>query len=413
MNAPHEPVVRERDEKNVVNSLKRHLINTVHTGEREVCDLMSRERYGEGSAYLRKDGRYSGYLVLQNHQRRYFYGKTKKEVVDHIKKAQREQEQGELVPASRQTVRQFLDFWLETVKKPRIKQSSYIKYRKAFTYHILPELGHIQLQKLSAEHLDVFYAKLLAKNKSPKSIKDIHGILHGALHYAVKRKRLARNVADDVDVPRASRYTSQVIGKDQVHTLLEAAQGSRLETLLIVALATGMRRGELLALRWSDVDFEAKSLHVQRTVERVKKVGYVESEPKTNAGRRAIPLPQFVRSALKKHQATQAALRLEAGEEWMNRDLVFPNLVGDYLYPDNVSAEFKKLVAKAGLPPMRFHDLRHSTATILLAMGVHPKVVQEILGHARISMTMDTYSHMLPVLQREAMDGLDALFGGT
>lgn len=349
--------------------------------------------------------------MLENHKRKYFYGKTKKEVLDQIKKAQREQEQGELVPVSKQTVKQFLEYWLENVHKQKIKQSSYIKYRKALNYHILPGLGHIQLQKLTSEHIDAFYAKLLKNGKSPKSIKDLHGILHVALQYAVKKKRLPKNVADDADLPRIERYQSQVLDREQARRLLEVAKGSRLETLLVVALATGMRRGELLALRWSDVHFETMSLHVQRTVYRVKGVGYVESEPKTNRSRRSIMLPQFVITALRQHHAQQLAMRLQAESLWVNRDLVFCNMVGDFLYPDNVSVDFKKLIEKASLPHMRFHDLRHSAATILLAMGVHPKIVQELLGHTQISMTMDIYSHMLPSMQREAMDGLDNLFG--
>lgn len=251
----------------------------------------------------------------------------------------------------------------------------------------------------------------MKNGKSPKSIKDLHGILHVALQYAVKKKRLPKNVADDADLPRIERYQSQVLDREQARRLLEVAKGSRLETLLVVALATGMRRGELLALRWSDVHFETMSLHVQRTVYRVKGVGYVESEPKTNRSRRSIMLPQFVITALRQHHAQQLAMRLQAESLWVNRDLVFCNMVGDFLYPDNVSVDFKKLIEKASLPHMRFHDLRHSAATILLAMGVHPKIVQELLGHTQISMTMDIYSHMLPSMQREAMDGLDNLFG--
>src|SRR6266567_2292623 len=163
------------------------------------------------------------------------------------------------------------------------------------------------------EHVNVFYAKLLSKGKSPKSIKDIHGILHVALKYAVKKKRLARNVADDVDLPRLERYRGQVLDKEQARRLLEIAKESRYETLLTVALATGMRRGELLALHWSDIQFDTKSLHIQHTVYRVKGVGYVESEPKTNRGRRNITLPQFAIAALKQHRAQQLEARMQAG----------------------------------------------------------------------------------------------------
>jgi integrase len=158
---------------------------------------------------------------------------------------------------------------------------------------------------------------------------------------------------------------------------------------------------------------DTMNLHVQRSVDRMKNVGYIETESKTKGSRRNIMLPQFVIDALKRHRSQQLEMRLQAGTLWVNRDLVFPNTTGDFLYPDNVSAAFKKLIEKVGLPPMRFHDLRHSTATILLAMGVHPKVVQEILGHTRISVTMDIYSHLLPSMQREAMDSLDNLFGGA
>ena len=374
---------------------------------------MSRERYGEGSIYERKDGRFSGYIVLENHKRKYFYGKTKKEVLDKLKKAQREQEDGMIVPGQRQTVKQFLEHWLENVQKLKIEFGSYLRYREMLDRYIIGSLGHIQLQKLKTEHIEAFYAQLSEKGLAPRTLRMINAVLHSALQYAVKKKKLAKNVCDGIDLPRVTRYHIQPLSKEQAQQLLHAAKGHRLEALITVALATGMRRGELLALRWSDINFEIGSIQVQRTVNRFNGHGYIESEPKTAGSRRNIFLPQFVIDVLRIHQQKQLKDQLEAGSSWVDRDLVFCNIRGDFWNTNNMVQSFKKLVSSAGLPPMRFHDLRHSAATILLTMGVHPKIVQELLGHSQISMTMDTYSHVLPSMLRDAMNGLNDMFGDT
>ena len=180
--------------------------------------------------------------------------------------------------------------------------------------------------------------------------------------------------------------------------------------LLVLALTTGMRRGELLALRWSDIDCEGQNLQVRRTVDFIARYGYVENEPKTVRGRRKILLPAFVVEMLKRHRISQLEQKLKVGESWLDLDLVVCGLEGNYLNPRYLLKLFDKLLQEAGLPHMRFHDLRHSAATILLSMGVHAKVVQELLGHSTISMTMDVYSHVLPSMQKDAMDKWDDLF---
>jgi integrase len=194
--------------------------------------------------------------------------------------------------------------------------------------------------------------------------------------------------------------------------LLETARGHRLEALLTLALTTGMRRGEMLALRWQDINWSDSSLQVQRTVNRYGRGhGYVVSEPKTTKGRRRITLPAFVLDMLKQHKAHQLEARLKAGPAWQDQGLVFCNDVGGFLRPNGVGKQFQRLVKAAGLPHMRFHDLRHSAATILLAMRVNPKVIQELLGHSQIRITLDIYSHALPDMQEEAMQKMDDLFG--
>jgi integrase len=218
------------------------------------------------------------------------------------------------------------------------------------------------------------------------------------------------NPCDSVTLPRQVRYEIHPLTKEQAQRLLSIAKGHLLEGLLTMALATGMRKGELLSLRWEDVNMDNMSLQVRRTVAKYKG-GYVESEPKTAGSRRKIILPQFVIDALKQHRVYQLEARLKMGDAWVDSDLLFCNLNGDYYPFATLDQQFKALLKKAGLPPIRFHDLRHSAATLLLTMEVHPKVVQELLGHSQIRMTLDTYSHVLPSMQQEAMKKLESIFG--
>ena len=191
---------------------------------------------------------------------------------------------------------------------------------------------------------------------------------------------------------------------------MEIARGHRLEALLTLALTTGMRRGELLALRWQDINFDTKSLHIVRTLSRLVGYGFIETEPKTSKSRRKIILPGLVLDLLKQHRAHQLEERLKAGAQWHDHDLVFSNTHGGFLIADRLREMLQQLLKEAGLPYIRFHDLRHSAATLLLGMGVHPKVVQELLGHSAISMTMDTYSHVLPSMHQQAMEKMDERF---
>jgi integrase len=222
-------------------------------------------------------------------------------------------------------------------------------------------------------------------------------MLHKALDHAVRWGLVPRNVCDAVSLPKQKRHEIQPLTEKQARQLLVAARGHSLEGLLTLAVTTGMRSGELLALRWQDINFDTASLHIRRSMGYISGKGYLEFEPKTAKGRRKIVLPGFVCEVLKQHHTRQVEERLKAGARWQDHDLVFCNIYGGYLDP-------------AHLPDVRFHDLRHSAATILLSMGVHPKVVQEILGHSQISITMDTYSHVLPSMQQEAMRKLDDVF---
>ena len=213
-----------------------------------------------------------------------------------------------------------------------------------------------------------------------------------------------------VTLPRPQRYEAKTLTKEQAVKLLEVARSSRLEALLLVALTTGLRRGELVALRWNDVDLDQGVLFVRRTLTRIIGQGYVETEPKTRTRRRKIVLPVVAVEKLKAHRDRQSEERFKAGKNWYEQGIVFCNQFGGFYNPKKVDKHFQQLLKEAGLEYMRFHDLRHSTATILLTAGVHPKVVQERMGHSTIAMTMDIYSHVLPSMQQEAADKIDDMF---
>lgn len=374
---------------------------------------MARRGQGEGSIYQRKDGRWVASLTLDSGKRKTYYGKTRKEVWEKLQKAINEQQQGKLITSPQQTMKQYLEHWFETVEKPTIRVSTVVSYRSLLDKHILPALGHIQLQKLTPQHVQTLYATSLNEGFSPRTIKIMQAILHKALKNAVRWKLISYNVCDDVSLPRRMKHEVQPLSREQAQKLLEVARGHRLETLLTVALATGMRRGELLGLRWSDIDFTNGSLHIRRTMNYLSGYGYVESEPKTSTGRRKVVLPQFALEALRKHKAEQDEARRKKGTTWHEHNLVFCNTTGGFQDTRYLGKIFHNLLKEAELPNIRFHDLRHSAATILLSMDVHPKVVQELLGHSNISVTLDIYSHILPSMQQEAMNRLDNLFGGS
>lgn len=212
---------------------------------------------------------------------------------------------------------------------------------------------------------------------------------------------VARNVATLVDVPRVQRPEVQPFSLEQARTILDAIRGNRFEALYSVALAVGLRRGEALGLRWDDVDLDAGTLKVRTALQRIDgKLQLVE--PKTSRSRRTIALPDMAVAALRSHRARQLQERLLAGSRWQDTGMVFTTSIGTYMEPRNLTRHFNRTVKNAGLPPKRFHDLRHTCASLLLAQGVHARVVMEILGHSQIGLTMDTYSHVAPSLQRDA-----------
>ncbi len=380
---------------------------------------MAKKANGEGSIYRREvDGLYVGSITLEGGKRKYFYSKKKQEVREKMNVALREKQQGTLIVAPQQLLSQYLTNWLEHGVEGVVRSRTYERYEEVVRLHIIPVLGKVKLQALRPQHIQTLKSKKLKEGLSATTVTLIQGVLHKALDDAVKQELIARNVCDLVSPPHEQSAETKPLDMNQIQKFLATAKGHPQEALFILALATGMRRGELLGLKWQDVDLSKGVLQLRRILSRVptklrKKNSkpYVEAEPKTKSGRRRIALAGFAIDALKQHRIRQDEMRRVAGDLWEDHDYVFGTPLGRHLSPgSSVLEPFKVLLKKAGLPDMRFHDLRHSTATLLLSLGVHPKVVQEILGHSKISMTMDTYSHVLPMMQKDAMDRLNQAF---
>lgn len=366
--------------------------------------------HNEGSIRKRADGRWEARLILEDGTRRSLYGRTRQEVARHLSEALRDKEQGISALGDRQTLEQFLTSWTELTKHT-IKPRTWRRYGEFVRLHIVPVLGKVPLTKLSAQQVQALYTRKLDEGLAPATVRQLHAILHRALRTALRLGLTQRNVADMVDPPRIGHKEMAILSPEQVHALLAAAVGDRLESLYVLAIGTGMRLGELLALKWRDVDLEGASVQVRATLQRTPE-GYTFAEPKTVGSRRRVALPISVASSLRRHRARQLEERLRLGEAWTDLDLLFPDEAGGPL--DGISVlryEFHPLLRRAGLPRVRFHDLRHTAATLLLSRGINPKVVSEMLGHSTISITLGLYGHVTPHMQQGAADAMDALLG--
>lgn len=372
---------------------------------------MTRRGGQEGSVYRRKsDGRWVGVLHVgyagDVRKRRVFYGRTRAEVVKRLGAAQRTHDDGLPIPSERLTVGAFLDQWLTAVG-PSLRPNTLRRYAAYVHLHATPLIGRTPLAKLTPEQLQRLYAERLDAKLSPTTVHHLHGVLHRALGQAARWGMVVRNVADLVDPPRMARKEMRTLSPAQAATLIVASGSERLGAIYVLAITTGARQGEMLALRWRDVDLDRGTMRITASLQWTK-TGAVLGEPKTARSRRQVMLPKIAIESLRAHRASQVSERLRMGPAWQDLDLLFPNEVGGPMSASNlIRRSFKRLLTTAGLPPVRFHDLRHSAATLLLAQGVHPKIVSEMLGHSSIAITLDLYSHVTPTMQREAVAAMD------
>jgi integrase len=288
---------------------------------------------------------------------------------------------------------------LRLLGRPEVSPSTYSRDKYLLANHVKPALGRVKLRNLSAMHLQRLYRDKLDARLSPATVQKIHHVIHKALLQALRWDLIARNPADAVKAPSPATEEMRPLSADEARRLLDAAKGYRLEALYVLVVHTGMRRGELLGLKWSDVDLEGGTVSVRRTLTRTDNgKGVALGDPKTKRSRRTVRLTREATEALRGHLERQLRQIEEAGDHYRDEGLVFATEAGTLINPSNLrQRSFAPLLKRAGLPPsVRFHDLRHTTATLLLSRGVHPKFVQELLGHASVAITLDTYSHAVP-----------------
>ena len=311
-------------------------------------------------------------------------------------------------PPGKTTVGEFLQLWLQTYAAPNTAPKTYERYEQLMRVHVVPLLGNIPLSKLRPLHIQGVYQRVREMGRSARTALHCHRVLKQALGHALKWQLLARNPAEAVDPPRPERHEMPSFTSDEVRRLLSAADQTPHGPLVYVAVMTGLRMGELLGLRWRDVDLDAGRISVRQTCQWLPKRGFIFRQPKTYRSARPVSVADRVVERLRRQRLMQAEERLAAGSAYDNNDLVFANAVGKPIHPNRLREAWARIGVQAGLR-LRFHDLRHIHASLLLQQGVHPKVVSERLGHSTVAVTLDIYSHVVPSLQVEAASQLEEL----
>jgi integrase len=370
-----------------------------------------RRANGTGAVYLRRDGRWAGDVDLgwdgNRRVRKVVYGDSRKEVEDRLRAVLNGLDEGRQPPPRAPHLENFLQQWLTAIR-PSIRPSTYASYEGMVRLHIAPAIGRIPLDKLAVDHIaSLIRQKEADERLSSRSVRYVLLVLRNALNKAVRWGIVTRNVATLVDGPRVAHKDVRVLSPEETTRLLSAAHNDQYECLVVLAVSTGIRLGEALAVKWTDIDLDRRQVRIDKSLQRVSGRGLVLTETKTRRSRRTIVLPVISAEALRKRRGQQRAQQRAFGRGWRDDGYVFTSSTGAPVDARNVQRSFRRILRRARLPRMRFHDLRHSCASLLLTQGVAPRVVMETLGHSRISVTMDTYTHVMPALQREAADAID------
>jgi integrase len=358
---------------------------------------------GEGSITKRKDGRWMARYTVhtaKGPKRKHIYGRTRQEVAEMLSKAVSDRVGGVVFDGDNETLGAYLQRWIDEVVRGTVKQSTLENYAYIARLHIIPELGRVRLKALKSRDVRRHYREKLDAGLSPRTVQIIHTVLRKALQQAVHDDVLPRNVCDAVTAPRQTKKEMQPLTPAQAKRLFENVREDRLRALYVLAITAGLREGELLGLRWEDVNLERELLQVRRQLTRTRD-GLSFTAPKRGKAR-VVRLTDMAIAALEAHRIAQNEERTRAGSLWQETGLVFTSTIGTPVDVGNLTyRSFRPLLKRTDLPRIRFHDLRHTCATLLLSKGTHPKIVQEMLGHANISMTMDTYTHVLPTCKRK------------
>jgi len=339
---------------------------------------------------------------------------TKKNAQRELHSALARLESGSYVKPAKLTVKEYLGQWLEDYAAINVRPRTYERYREIVNYHLIPALGSVPLSGLQSHQVQSYYSKALISGRidgkgglSARTVNHHHRILFAALRYAVKHDMLIRNVCESVDPPRPEDKQMTVTDAQGVNRLLEAVRDTIYYPIFYTAVYTGLRRSELLALRWQNVDLDFATLSVTETVHCLKNKEFVFNPPKSKRGKRSIALSPSLAIMLREHKVQQAVILERLGIHLQESDFVFSNPDGTPIRPDNITWTFRRIARSVGLPKMRFHDLRHTHATLMLQQGINPKVISERLGHSSIAITLDIYSHVMPGMQESAAKRFD------
>ena len=334
---------------------------------------------------------------------------TKREAERVLREHLASMESGTFVARDRETVAAFMERWLTTYAATNTTIRTQHGYRGCVDRYIVPAIGNLALQNLTARHIQAMYADMLGRGLSNTTVVQLHRILKQALSHAVKWGTLARNVADATTPPRIQRKQMAMWDIETINRFLDAASPSRFRDLYHFAVLTGLRRSEICGLQWSTVDRVGGKLSVVNTLQRIPGHGLVDGQPKTAKSRRSIALAPDAIGLLHTIRGQQIEQEWELGGLWQHTGYVFTQLDGSPVVPDQVTQDFARVVQREGLPHLTLHGLRHAHATLALTAGINPKVVSERLGHSTIAVTMDVYSHVLPGLQEEAALAVEQL----
>jgi len=362
----------------------------------------------EGTIYRHKaTGKWCAQVSLGG-RRLTKYFDTQKECQEWLKEINKQIDHGLTFAAANVRVSEYLTEWSK-VMKHSLSPKTWVRYDQIVRDHLVPTLGKIKVIELKPGRLQFLYAEKLEAGFSPRSVRMMHAVLRGALNQAIKWGIIVRNPALAAKPPKRLIKEMKYLPLEQVEVLLAAVENTRFAALYHIAVTTGLRQGELLGLKWADLDWENRQLQIRRQLQRIHKEGLQFLEPKTSGSNRVVALGKLTIEKLKKHREIQSKQKTEAGKKWQENDLLFPSTIGTPLDPRNIAKHFENLLKEIKIPRVRFHDLRHTAATLMLQRGIHPKVVQERLGHSSISLTLDTYSHVIPSMQGDAADEIDDL----
>jgi integrase len=368
---------------------------------------MAKRRGRKEGSIWKQSGFWRAAISLDGHRMTRSF-KTKEECKAWIREVQNQIDEGLTFNTTQVSLSEFMEKWL-SVHASRLRRKTGPQYQQITRDYILPYLGKYKLKDLRLDHIESVYRSLLKKGVGSRTVRYAHSILHRCLNDAQKRGLLGYNPAHGAVIPRAEHHEMYFLDEDQVMRFLLATKESRYEALYHLAVKTGMRQGELLGLKWSDLDWKKGILRVQRQLQRINNQGLLFSQPKTKTGNRSIQLGEQTLQTLRTHLEKQRLEQAFANQNWRDEGLIFATPIATPTDPRNLIRDYKRVLRIAGLREIRFHDLRHTAASLMLNNGVPILVVSKILGHSKASTTLDIYGHLISVMQEGAARMMDEL----